>query len=206
MPWPMTHFSVAFQYLEHPDPAFLLGSIAPDAVLVRDNDIKGKVKSHLGKNPNIEDYFNFIRINKGDEIIDQQYSQFLLGYIAHIFVDLKWAELKLKISNHDVSLKDRLWQEENQMDFHLYRTVEWKNQLVKDIKNSPLLQLDGLYEINELEKWRHKIFEWLENPNHEPKIQNEYITMDRVDSFVKQSTEDLKELFHELQVDLDFNM
>jgi len=65
MPWPMIHFSIAYRYSDYkPKPSLLLGSVAPDAVLVRERDKAGKLKPHLyndlGKVPNFDVYADFL--------------------------------------------------------------------------------------------------------------------------------------------------
>ncbi|MFS1513249.1 zinc dependent phospholipase C family protein [Chengkuizengella sp. SCS-71B] len=196
----MIHFTIAYKYYNgRPEPSFLLGSVAPDAVLVRKKDTEGKIKSHLGRSLETDDYLNFMKSNYITNIKDRNYFNFLLGYIAHVFVDLKWADLKHQISYHDRSLKEQIWQEENQMDFHLYQNVDWREELVEAIKVSPIYELDQMYTLNELDEWRCKIFAWLDDSNNEPKIENEYITIDRVESFIKQVTKELSELIEELE-------
>jgi hypothetical protein len=203
MPWPMIHFSIAYQLFENPTPIFLLGSIAPDAVLVRGNDKEGKLRSHLGRHSETEDFLEFIRGNIISAEVDGNYSQFLLGYIAHIYADLKWSIIKKSISGHDHSLREQLWQEENQTDFNIYKDISWKGQLKSDIMRSPLYDLKGIYTSSELDRWRSSIFEWLDQVENEPKIKNQFLTIERIENFIMQTSEELKELLKNLLMQLE---
>jgi len=202
MPWPMIHFSIAYRYSDYnPTPSLLLGSVAPDAVLVRERDKAGKLKSHLyndlGKVPNIDVYVDFIRQNTINSF-DEDYKLFLFGYISHVYTDIMWGNFKKEVSDHDKSLKEQLWQEENQMDFYLYRNSTWSDSLVKEIMRSPIYEIKGIYTGTELNLWRKNIFRWLDGPENEPNIMNIYITESRVETFINQMTEELKGLYQEL--------
>lgn len=83
MPWPIIHFAIAYRF--RPTPAFLLGSVAPDAVLVKKEVYEAKVKSHLGRNPTIHDYLEFLKSNVNKNKFPDDHFDFFLGYIAHIY-------------------------------------------------------------------------------------------------------------------------
>jgi Zinc dependent phospholipase C len=196
MPWPMIHFAIANRYLH--SPAYLLGSIAPDAVLARENIQDSKVKSHLGRNTSLNDYLDFLKKNVDLSINSNEHINFFLGYISHIYVDTKWSELKSRIANMDRNITKCLWQEENQMDFHLYRSEPWVKQVVRDVMESPLYDVNGIFEKSELNRWRIRVFEWLEHADNEPKIINEFITDIVVKEFIAHMTEELRSLDSEL--------
>ncbi|TCZ69298.1 hypothetical protein E0485_23955 [Paenibacillus albiflavus] len=195
MPWPMIHFAIANRYHHNqPKPAYLLGCVAPDAVLVRKDVQEGKEKSHLGRNPSIDEFLAFLNANVDVGRFPDDHIDFFLGYIAHIYVDLAWSKLKNIISNNDRNFRNRLWQEENQMEFYMYRNEQITKQLVKDIMISPLYEVQGIFDKSELDIWRKSIFEWLGREENEPKILNKYITSTVVEEFIEQMTEDLKGL------------
>src|SRR5690606_7824054 len=106
---------------------------APDAVMVREKDTESKIASHLGRHPDISVYLEFLRMNARVAKLEDDHLQFLRGYIAHIHADMKWSEYKKFISNGDYSLRGQLWQEENQMDFYLYRNMDWVNKACSDV-------------------------------------------------------------------------
>ncbi|XEC97592.1 zinc dependent phospholipase C family protein [Paenibacillus tarimensis] len=193
----MIHFSIAYRlYNNYPSASFVLGSVAPDAVLVRHNDKSGKLKSHLvrgsGQHPEIQDLIDFVKTNLTDHNNDRR--DFLFGYASHIYADLKWVELKNEVSNHDGSLRRLLWQEENQLDYLLYRSIAWTDRLKADIMRSPLFEVEGLYRIDELDKWRNRIFEWLDDPSNEPGIVNTYIEESMADRFIGNIAREISEL------------
>jgi hypothetical protein len=69
MPWPMVHFAIAEKLFDHePLPEFLLGSIAPDAIHMRENTTRqDKNKTHLcradGTMPDLITFRNFLKEN-----------------------------------------------------------------------------------------------------------------------------------------------
>lgn len=96
MPWPMVHFSIAEQlWNQSPSSEFLIGSIAPDAIHMREGTTRqDKGHTHLcdddGTMPNLSDFDNFYRKHRRSD--DHSFNQFMLGYVSHIFTDLRWTE------------------------------------------------------------------------------------------------------------------
>jgi hypothetical protein len=90
MPFPMIHFSIANKMFKYqPHPSFLLGSIAPDAILVREKYNKvDKDRSHLEMlkeyRVNLETLIQFYKDTSFSKR-DVEYQQFLLGYVSHIY-------------------------------------------------------------------------------------------------------------------------
>jgi hypothetical protein len=72
-----------------------LGSIAPDAIQIREHTTRqDKGKIHLCKEdgtlPGLQVFNDFCKehLNKDDH----GYNQFILGYVSHIYTDLRWTE------------------------------------------------------------------------------------------------------------------
>ncbi|WP_165972388.1 zinc dependent phospholipase C family protein [Paenibacillus piri] len=197
----MIHFLIADKLFDNqPPPSYLLGSIAPDAVTLRENEPTAKLKSHLfdishrSTDHLIDFYRQTVRLNKQD----QDFKLFVSGYISHIIADISWAKIKKAVSQYDKSLKQILWREEIQMDFQLFRQASQHERLPTEVDKSDLYELEGLYTRSELTKFRKHVFDWLHNPANEPGVALIYITPALVESFVPQAADELKHFFDRL--------
>jgi hypothetical protein len=173
----------------HPQHDFLLGSIAPDAVQFREDQLS-KAKSHLrdcmGSYPDWPGLIDFYHRRLHD-YKDDKYEKFLLGYLSHIMADDLWAAYKRRISNEDKSVLQAIWNEENKYDFHLKRTVPWRDVIERQVAGAALYEMAGMYTLEELEIWRRKLFIWLEIPENEPLIENQYLNDADVGVFVDEA-------------------
>jgi hypothetical protein len=197
MPWPMIHFWIAYRMFdEHPPQAFLLGSIAPDAVQVREDDKNSKAKSHLhdirGTHPDWSGLFDFYNA-RISAYKTKEYKFFLLGYLSHIIADDLWVQYKHELSRSDKSVLKTIWNEENQYDFNLKRTFTWGNMVEYQVTSAPLYEIDGIYTLDELEKWRRQLFIWLQTPHNEPGIENQYLKESNVGAFIEETTARISE-------------
>ncbi|MFD0679258.1 MULTISPECIES: zinc dependent phospholipase C family protein [unclassified Paenibacillus] len=202
MPWSMIHLSIANQiYGAEANPSFLLGSIAPDAVLVREKGKVSKSKSHLLNKATgqTEDFVTFYE-SQSKLSTDVNFKPFLLGYISHIVADINWGMIKKAISQMQSNpINDLLWDEENQNDFNLFRTVPWKDSVIDQIMHAPIYELTSLYTSNELHRWRKQVFDWFDVPSNEPQVPITYLTKDVVEAFIVNTADELKELFIKLK-------
>jgi hypothetical protein len=189
MPWSMIHFTIAYRMFGgHPHQDFLLGSIAPDAVHFSKS---AKAISHLhnsrGNSPDWSGLIDFYdaRIN-----VFKGYSNkmFLLGYLSHIIADNLWGQYKHELSSSDKSILGAIWIEENQYDFNLKRTVPWRDVVERKVTTAKLYELDGMYNLNELDNWRRQLFVWLQEPKNEPHIDNHYLLESDVETFIDEAS------------------
>jgi hypothetical protein len=188
MPWPMIHFSIAYRMFGgNPDNDFLLGSIAPDAVQFRENKAISHLHNSRGNPPDWSGLIDFYKA-RVNIYKDDAYKMFLLGYISHIIADDLWVKYKREISGSDKSILEQIWIEENQYDFNLKRTASWRDLVESQVTTATLYQLNGIYSLNELDKWRHELFIWLKEPQNEPLIDNQYLKESIVGEFIDETT------------------
>jgi hypothetical protein len=195
MPFPMVHLSIAYRMFDgHPHDAFLLGSIAPDAVQFRENQKLSKAASHLldssGSHPEWTGLIDFYKVRidayKGDA-----YKMFLIGYLTHIIADHLWARYKREISGSNRSVYEAIWNEENQYDFNLNRTVPWRKIVETQVISSTLFELRDIYTLDELDNWRRQLFIWLQTPQNEPFIENHYLKESNVGVFIDDTASEI---------------
>ncbi|CAN7444796.1 zinc dependent phospholipase C family protein [Paenibacillus sp. LjRoot56] len=207
MPWPMVHFSIAEKCFDHdPSPEFLLGSIAPDAIHMRANTTrKDKGRTHLceddGTMPNLQTFSDFCKRHITHN--DHDNDQFILGYVSHLYADLKWTEtvwndyvdkMKPVIDGQNESIKSRYNIEVCQIDYNLYRNEAWSNKIFDSLLKAREYSVPDLLTSKEITQYRAHIMQNLRNEEKEPCIVPIYITDDIVKLFIKDTVDELKSL------------
>ncbi|GGD77996.1 hypothetical protein [Paenibacillus nasutitermitis] len=209
MPWPMVHFAIAEQlYVTDPTPHFLLGSIAPDAIHMREHATREhKGVTHLvceGKLPSIEQLrnhcLNYWKLNHNNA-----WKDYILGYFAHLYADLRWTETvyadfdaNYQGRNED---KRRLYTKEvSQVEFDYLKAEGWPHRVIKQLKQAEAFTIEPFVTESEVLQYRDVKIEWLRNDRNEPKISPKYFTKIRVDQFVKSTSDELNQLYKEWAV------
>ncbi len=206
MPYPMVHFAIASELcLRNPSPSFLIGSIAPDAVHVRDNVTrKEKGITHFvceDRFPSIEvlkerclDYLNL-----NDEI---DWKDYVLGYFAHIYADIRWTEtVYTNFECEYRGVKDEIRKiyniESNQVEFDLIRREEWAEAVLNKLRVGSAYTIETLVTQIEVSQYRDIKLQWLRNKDNEPQITPIYLREDVVKNFVSRTSNELNDLYKE---------
>jgi hypothetical protein len=135
MPLPMVHMSITVNIFRNKglevDPQFLLGSISPDAIHMRENttrEDKGKTHFYMQKYTSVEDLFeNELRPFFDPLRSDDQRFMFAKGYISHVLTDLLWlhtvyGNFRKKITeDHIEDDRTLYYMETDQIDFNLFK-------------------------------------------------------------------------------------
>ncbi|QGQ99546.1 hypothetical protein EHS13_34145 [Paenibacillus psychroresistens] len=206
MPWQMVHFAIADKlYKDKPSSAFLLGSIAPDAIHSRENSNRqDKNRTHLckkdGSMPDLESLANFCITNL-NKFEDLDWNSFVLGYASHVLADLRWTETiweeykeKIKQSeDRNEPIKKIYSMEVCQLDFELYKE-EWAGYIFASLADSKVFSIEPYLTDTEISLYRDKTISWLKDPANEPQITLRYITEDAVKEFIKTTSDELSML------------
>jgi hypothetical protein len=208
MPWPMVHFAIATNVsLLNASPNFLLGSIAPDAIHMRDNATrKDKGITHLI----IEDRFPSIEIIKTNCLYYLEKSnvttwkEYILGYFAHIYADLRWTETVYTDfeSNYRSDKNDirKIYNNEvSQVEFNLLRSEDWARCIISELQQSKAFTIEPFVTETEVSQYRDLKLDWLRDDRNEPKIKPIYFTGDIVSNFILKTSNELNALFNEIQ-------
>jgi hypothetical protein len=206
----MVHFAIAEKLFNHePSSAFLLGSLAPDAIHSRENtDRQDKNRTHLckkdGSMPDLVTLENFCKtnLNKHEE---PDWKSFVLGYASHVFADLRWTEsvwedyvVKIKQADpHNESIKNIYNLDVCQIDFDLYKNEEWAGKIFSLLAESKEYSIEPWLTGKEISQYRKKTINWLSYAINEPRITPKYITEDVVREFIKATTQELRFLINE---------
>jgi hypothetical protein len=199
----MVHFAIADKlYKDKPSPAFLLGSIAPDAIHSRENSNRqDKNQTHLckadGSMPDLESLQNFCKSNL-NKYEDPDWNSFVLGYASHVLADLRWTETvweeyiaKIKQSeDHNEPIKRIYNLEVCQLDYDLYKE-EWAGYIFASLADSKVFSIAPYLTDIEISQYREKTITWLNDPANEPQINLKYITEDIVREFIKTTSDEL---------------
>jgi len=202
MPWPMVHFAIAAKlYRNDPPPMFLLGSIAPDAIHARDNATrKDKGFTHLVSEdipPSIEKIKDYC-LRYLDMKNDIEWKEYVLGYYAHIYTDLRWTQTlyadfeRNYKGNKDIRMAYN--EEVNQVDFELFRSEEWAQGAIANLKRAAALSMDPFVTDDEVDRYRDEKIEWLQNEGNEPRIKPVYFRVENVREFASRTADEIREL------------
>ncbi len=209
MPLPMVHLAVAVRTHEltgsEPPPAFLLGSIAPDAIHMRPNATRDdKRKTHLlsdasdPENQHIRQLLDRYRA-RGSEALD-----FAEGYVAHIFVDRIWTETvlepfrkQLPAAMPHTELRSLYYQESDQIDFDLYHEMPWRPAVWRLLAQAQPIDFESLLTADEIARWRDRTLNWFESLKQEPMIEPAYVTLTLVQAFILETANTLAPHLHE---------
>jgi hypothetical protein len=194
MPLPMVHLAVAVQLTAQqqqlPSPAFLLGSIAPDAIHMRvDAGYQDKQRTHL-------DHLEDVEHHQLQALLAQYRTQpaplpgFVAGYAAHLLTDRLWLleiapDFEAKLAAVDPVEKRKIYYEDtDQVDFNLYHQAEWRPEVWERLTVAERVDFMPLLSDSEIHQWRERTLRWFEDGKHEPKITPRYLTDVTIQNFI----------------------
>ncbi|TJY42568.1 hypothetical protein E5161_06855 [Cohnella pontilimi] len=209
MPLPMVHMSITQSIFKQkglePDPIFLLGSISPDAIHMRENTTRAdKKKTHFDFNDDytVEDLFYSKMSHFVDSIPDnQEWSMFAKGYMSHVLTDLIWShtvyrDFESQTANKQIdNIRTLYYMETDQIDFNLFRNEDWRAQAWGSLHSCPSIPVPEMLSEDEVEKWKHRVLDWYNDTSKEPHIQPQYITESSVRTFINDAASRLIHLF-----------
>ncbi|WP_172200465.1 hypothetical protein [Saccharibacillus qingshengii] len=208
MPLPMVHLGVADRYFEGgriPD-AFVLGSIAPDAIHRRaGTGREDKLRTHFGgkeTTPEQLETYYALWIGKHPE---EEWKRYVQGYFAHVLTDYLWgihvyAEFKRQVWQDGVpeaEIKQRYYVDTDGIDFWLYETAPWKEQAWESLLRTPAYAMDPLLTEREVDEWRLRTLRWFEEPAHKPDVPPRFLTPDIVDGFIRRTGDEVRTILGE---------
>jgi hypothetical protein len=219
MPLPMVHLAVAMRMHalagREPSPAFLLGSIAPDAIHMREGTSRGdKERTHLedgcGGRPvrpyiradavpdeaaGTEDPYGMETVRLFLSIRDDIGADLRAGYGTHVITDRYWARdwvTPYRALQGDAGLtveelRAVYYREMDQIDFDLYHTVPWREAVWAQLAAVKRRAIPGLLEADEIGRWRDRTLRWFDDPAHLPGITPQHVTIADARRFIDQS-------------------
>ena len=206
----MVHFAIAAKLSSsNPSPNILLGSIAPDAVHMRDNVTReDKGKTHLvsdKKLPSVEIIKRncFIYLSKNNQ---KDWKDFVLGYFAHLYTDLRWTEtVYVDFESNYRGDKQEIRQiynnEMSKLEFILLRSEDWAHKFIHTLQQSEAFTIEPFVTETEVSQYRDLKLAWLQDANNEPKIKPYYFTEKIVRDFINHTANEWNTLFNDWEVE-----
>ncbi|MCB0112801.1 MAG: hypothetical protein KDD84_01870 [Caldilineaceae bacterium] len=199
MPLPMVHFAVAIDLYaalnQEISPEFLLGSIAPDAIHLRDGWTQAdKVITHFGLPYDYPDWAKIEPILARAVDAPSPFAALTAGYVAHVLTDQLWIDT-VAIPNRDripaeLSQDERralYYRETDQIDFNTYRQAPWRPLVWDRLAAAQTADIDPLLTAHEIDRWRLRTLHWFTDPAKEPRITPVYYTDAQVADFVERA-------------------
>ena len=212
MPWPMVHFAIAEKVcLSNPSPGFLLGSISPDAIHARAHVTRiEKGATHLmseGRFPSYETLKTNC-VAYVDKNPEPEWKEFVLGYFAHIYADIRWthtvyADFEKEYSGEEGDIRNTYNLEVSQVEFKLLQSEEWADHVFTELQKAYAYTIAPFVTQQEVSQYRDIKIAWLQDAGNEPAIETRYFNEDRVKTFIENTSNELTALFHEWGMDAE---
>ena len=166
MPLPMVHLAISRQVREltgsQATPAFLLGSISPDAIHMRPGSTRqDKRHTHLLDAPGPASYQPIRELWHSRRADGRQAAEFTQGYASHLLADRMWIRSQEQrflrsaprgASHHDLA---RLYYGETDwIDLDLYARMPWREQVWEQLAAARPVDFRPLLTAEEIGKWR----------------------------------------------------
>ena len=199
MPLPMVHLAVAVRVKDklkiEDDGAFYLGSIAPDAIHMReDASAEDKFKSHMGMRANL-----FENEQNAKALVGR--SDFLTGYAVHLVTDMYWSrevgtpfKAKFKAKFPDAGHAPAYYNDTDLADLELYRSEPWVPEVYAALESARGEAAKDMLTAAEVEKWRLRQLHWFEQDFSRLKPA-EYITRAEIDRYIEFAADKCLEYF-----------
>ncbi|MFB9326308.1 zinc dependent phospholipase C family protein [Paenibacillus aurantiacus] len=206
MPYPMVHFAIASALCSRqPTPAFLIGSIAPDAVHVRGQVTRAeKGITHFvaeGQFPSLE-MLRAACLHYSSQNDDADWQAYILGYFAHIYADIRWtetvyADFERAYEGDRENIRRTYNTESEQVEFDLLRSLVEAEAMLDQLQPADAYAIEPLLADAEVSQYRDIKLAWLRMKDNEPRIMPAYLREDVIRHFVSKTAMELRELYQQ---------
>lgn len=122
---------------------------------------------------------------------ETEWKEFVLGYFLHIYTDLRWTDTVYedfennykgekndirKTYNHEVS----------QVEFNLSRSMDSTEKLFALLLKAKGFAIDPFVTQLEVNQYRDRKVEWLQDLKNEPRIKPMYFKTDKINHFINE--------------------
>lgn len=209
MPWPMVHFAISEILRDGMfTPDLLLGSIAPDAIHMRGQVTREeKGVTHLVHNDKLpaKEVIKLKCYEYLPKRSEPEWKDFIVGYFSHIYTDLRWTEtvyeeFEMNYTGALHDMRKTYIQEVSQLEFDLLRSMRSSEPLFSLLLKAEGFTIDPFVTQLEVNQYRDTKVKWLKDLNNEPLITPMYFKIDNIQSFIIETSKELKELFKEWEI------
>ncbi len=193
MPLPMVHLAVAVSLCDAlgwaASPAFLLGTLAPDAIHMRPGaapEDKSRVHLHAAimerGSAAVRELFEALA-SQQPEACD-----LALGYAVHLLTDALWVERVFQAFRHDLALprdqeRTLYYRETDEVDRLLYEGSPWRPEVWRALAAAEPADLPGLLSGDEIGRWRDRTLAWFDTLPAAPEPPR-HLTYQRIQTFI----------------------
>lgn len=176
MPLPMVHLLLAEKIGEKlggtPNAAFLLGSIAPDAIHVRpgtnrrDKHVTHFFRGKQWDRAEVERHWELVvqklELHGGDSPEKRSFAE---GYCIHTLLDMVWIEqmfnvLEMTLRAGGIGFEDirtKYYAETNACDAAIYQQASWANVVYQQLATAVSIGFEKLLSAEEVGLWRDNV-------------------------------------------------
>lgn len=208
MPLPMVHLAAARLLTQTFDIAneavYMLGSIAPDAVHMRENfRAEWKLASHL--RDTAESPKELVLERAIDMICNAdcaEHRDFCIGYGVHVATDMIWnrtifADFKEAYENAGLDPDERknvYYNDTDRLDFELFDRMPWRAQVWKELTACVSVGMHDLVTAGEVERWKQRTLHWFDAGESQHKEPIWYFTREKLLGFVEDAADEIAAL------------
>jgi hypothetical protein len=184
--------------------AFLLGSIAPDAIHMRPNiNRDDKRRTHLLVDPPDSDDHQRVREllarywAEGPEV-----AEFVEGYAAHLLADRIWVKTLMRAfgarfpqSMPDEELQALYYRETDWIDLDLYQRMLWREEVWAQLAAAKPMDFQPFLTAEEIGHWRDRTLGWYDTHKQESLRTPVFLSSSEVEGFASEAAQTIAEHF-----------
>ena len=209
MPLPMVHLTISVHMHELTDnrltPAFLLGSISPDAIHTRPSARRDdKNRTHLlgTSESDTRRRIRGLLVRHWEE--GSRTIGFVEGYAAHLLTDRLWVQTlfgsfraRIPAGTSDEELRSLYYRETDWIDLDLYHRMPWRETVWEKLAAAEPVDFEPLLTAEEIGQWRSRTLGWYDDPEHAVLEEAAYITSADVEAFATKAARAIVAYFRE---------
>lgn len=201
MPLPMVHLAVAMQIRttqrQEPTASFLLGSLAPDAIHMREQaSTDDKHAVHLRTTTEQLHHHTLRDLLERSRQDTPDRQDFAEGYAVHLLTDWHWFTRLYTTFRQTIpdtltaqEVRALYYQETDQIDFDLFSQMPWRRQVWAKLATAQPTDFDVLLSADEIGHWQYRVLHWFGELKQEPGITPQYLTGAVVQQFIHTAVE-----------------
>jgi hypothetical protein len=208
----MVHLAVAVELHGGiiPTSAFLLGSLAPDAIHMREGAKReDKRQTHFPPAPGEADDRSVRRLFREFAGDSRDRADFAAGYIAHILTDRIWSQTVYPVFLSRIApdldpaeIRRLYYRDTDQLDFGLYRQASWRPAVWAQLAMAQSSDFAGILTGEEIAQWRNRTLHWFADDAVAPEVRPSLLTVIEIQGFVVESAKVIAERFAVWQADV----
>jgi hypothetical protein len=193
VPLPMVHLAVAVRLCEawrrEASPAFLLGTLAPDAIHMRPETTReDKSRVHLHAAITKDGLLAVRRLYEALIAADPALQDLALGYAVHLLTDALWVErvfypFRAALGLPQEEERKIYYQETDEVDRLLFEGAPWRPSVWRALAAAQPADVPGLLSADEIGRWRDRTLAWFDDLPAAP-APPRYLTYARILAFV----------------------